>query len=247
MNKRTRSPNYPAISLPEALERLKGLWDSIENHAADREVVVKGMGYTTVHGASITALSALCKYGLVKREGRDYRITERGQMYLHPKNHTERKEAIQSAAIEPKLFVLLNEQFPGGTSNDELIRNYLIREKYSQSAVTSAIRSYRETQALLESECGDYDTDSDVSSKDSTPMEQPAIRMGQMAPASSGQFRVSMTDEFYVDVTASRLNRSGVERLLAWLKANQELVPDESPQEVKEDNSNMNQTEAKPK
>jgi len=36
-----------------------------------------------------------------------------------------------------------------------------------------------------------------------------------------------MTDEFFVDVTASRLNRSGVKRLMAWLQANEALVPDE--------------------
>ena len=35
-----------------------------------------------------------------------------------------------------------------------------------------------------------------------------------------------MTDEFFVDVTASGLNRSGVQRLIAWLQANQELVPE---------------------
>ena len=39
-----------------------------------------------------------------------------------------------------------------------------------------------------------------------------------------------MTDEFYVDVTATRLSRSGVARLISWLQANKQFVPEDENQ-----------------
>ena len=101
MNKRTRSPNYPAISLPDALERLTRLWDAIQHHSAPRNLVLEGMGYTGVNGSSLSALSALGKYGLLERNGAEFKIAERGRMYLHPRG-TERQEVVRLAAAEPK-------------------------------------------------------------------------------------------------------------------------------------------------
>ena len=250
MNKRTRSPNYPAISLPDALERLTRLWDAIQHHSAPRNIVIEGMGYTSVNGSSLSALSALGKYGLLERNGAEFKITERGRMYLHPRG-TERQEVVRLAAAEPKLFAELREQFPGGTSNDELIRNHLIRIGFTRSATTSAIRSFRETQALVERVCGDYDADSDESEEESAIIErqQPAAvstQPGPPAPANVTeaaipvQFRVSMTDEFRVDVTASGLYRSEVQRLIQWLQANEALVPEKHAPEGEQDTSNMN-------
>ena len=119
--KRIRSPNYPAISLADAVERLTKLSGEIGTHPAPRDVVLKAMGYSGANGASLTALAALGKYGLLRREGEDFKIAERGLMYLHPQGD-ERSRAIHDAAVEPKLFAELNEQFSGGNAGDELVR-----------------------------------------------------------------------------------------------------------------------------
>jgi len=93
---------------------LQKLGDAIHSHPAPRDVVLKSMGYSGANGASLTALAALGKYGLLRRDGGDFRITERGMMYLHPQSTEERNRAIRDAATEPKLFADLNEQFKGG-------------------------------------------------------------------------------------------------------------------------------------
>ena len=189
--------------------------------------------------------------GLLQREGEDFRITERGMMFLHPQNAEERIQAVRGAAGEPKLFAELNDRFSGGKAGDELIRSFLLRNGFTPSAASSALLNYRETMDLVERECGDYDASSDKSDDESAPVERPqpvASSPARSAPpsvidapmaANPGQFRVSMTDEFFVDVTATGLNRSGVQRLIAWLQANEELVPEARVQEGEEENSKL--------
>ena len=247
MNKRTRSPNYPSISLPDALQRLKGLWDSIQGHAAPREVVASGIGYAKLHGASATAISALQKYGLLERSGDGLKISERGKKYLQPLSEDERSGAIREAAMEPVLFSELNKQFPGGTRNDELLRNYLSRQGYSQSALPHVLHAYRDTLDLVEQNLRNYNGKSEKPSAE-RPDEgrKHESRGGSMSPATMnlaipvpdpGKFLVSMTNEFFVDISASKLDRTGVTQLVKWLNANAELVP-ETPEQDKETNDN---------
>ncbi len=159
MEKRVRSPNYPAISLPAAIERVTTLYANQHTHAAPREVVAKNMGFQSLSGPSATVISALNKYGLLERSGSDIKISERALKILHPHSEEERAQAIQEAANEPQLFAALNERFPGmSPPNDELLRNYLIRSGFSTSAISAAILAYRETAELMERRASDHDS-----------------------------------------------------------------------------------------
>ena len=240
MAKRIRSPNYPSISLADAVSRLATLFDAIQTHSAPRDVVLEGIGYTKAHGVSLTALSALGKYGLLDREGDDYRISDRGVMLLHPETEDERRTAILEAAAEPRLFADINERFPGGTMNDGLLRSHLIRKGFAPSAIASVLQSYRETHEFVHDETarvveteGPVESEEDAGSAtapndDSPAVARPGLPTSQTnpPPVESGKFRVSMTDEFHVDVAATRLGRSGVQRLIKWLQANEGLVPE---------------------
>ena len=230
MKKRIRSPNYPSISLPDALERLGLLWDSIQGHYAPREVVAKGIGYAKLHGASAGAISALQKYGLLERDGENLKISDRGVQYLNPLSAQERSEAVRDAATSPVLFAELNERFPGGTSNDDLLQNYLVRKGFSQVALPSVLRAYRETLELVAQEDENSERESEspatVPPGDDQMAPETTAASGTAASgvAGPGKFLVSMTEEFYVDVNASRLDRDGVERLVTLLGAYQSLV-----------------------
>src|SRR5258708_7551011 len=124
---RIRSPNYPAISLPDALKRIGQVFARERLHKAPREVVVKGMGYGGINGASLTALSAALKYGLLVKEGEDYRVSDRAVAILHPHTPQEKSEALKQAAFSPKLFAELAEHFKGDVPSDDNLRAYLVR------------------------------------------------------------------------------------------------------------------------
>jgi len=150
MERRLRSPNYPAFSLPVAIEKVAALYAAQHRHPAPREIVATGMGYNSLNGASATAISALHKYGLVEGRGDQLRVSDRAMRLLHPESPEERAEAIRDAAFDPPLFAELNERFPGKLPNDDLLRNYLIRRGFAPNAVTSVIASYRETSEMVE-------------------------------------------------------------------------------------------------
>lgn len=186
MEKRVRSPNYPAISLLDALDKVSALYKSQHTHAGPREVIVRGMGYSSLNGASMSAISALHKYGLLEGRGDEIRVSERAMRILHPESQEERARAIQEAASEPKLFVELEERFPGGVPNEELLRNYLLRRNFAPGAVSAVILSYRETKELVKAESGAYDSSS--SPLEGSSEMHPELSSGRVQPqAAVGQ------------------------------------------------------------
>lgn len=171
MEKRTRSPNYPALSLPDAINRMTALYRAQHTHAAPREVVAKGMGFNTLNGASATAVSALHKYGLLERVGDELKVSELAMRILHPQSADERIAAIREAADGPPLFGELKDRFPGRMPSEELLRNYLVRKGFAPTAVSSVILAYRETLELVEQEHRGHDS-----------LREPAQEHVSMAP-----------------------------------------------------------------
>jgi hypothetical protein len=156
--KRIRSPNYPALSLPDAIDKVTSLYKAQHTHSAPREVAVKGMGYNTLNGASATAISALHKYGLLERVGDEVKVSDRALRILHPESPAERSGAILEAAHEPPLFGELAERFPGRLPSDDLLRNFLIRRGFAPGAVTAVMLAYRETSEMAEREGAAHDS-----------------------------------------------------------------------------------------
>lgn len=152
MEKRSRSPNYPSISLPEALDKVMQVYNVQHTHRAPREVVVRSMGYAGINGASATAISALHKYGLLEGRGDDIRVSDRAMRFISPLNDDERRLAVREAATSPELFQELSEKFPGPLPSDDILHNYLIRHGFSKSAVSGVIAAYRETMTFAERE-----------------------------------------------------------------------------------------------
>jgi hypothetical protein len=160
MEKRVRSPNYPALGLQEALNRTAALYKVQHNHLAPRAVVAKGMGYSSLNGASATAVSALIKYGLLEREKEDLRVSDRAMRILHPHSPDERAAALREAATSPSLFAELMERFPGQMPSEDLLRNYLVRNGFAEAALSPVISAYRETSEMVRLEGSHYDSGS---------------------------------------------------------------------------------------
>jgi hypothetical protein len=104
------------------------------------------------------AISALHKYGLLEKQGDDIKVSERALRILHPQSPEERGEAIREAAGAPQLFAELAERFPGRVPNEELLRNYLVRNGFVPAAAQLVVLSYRETSELVAREAGGHDS-----------------------------------------------------------------------------------------
>jgi len=109
-----RSSSYPSLSLEDALSKITQLKESMGlNGEYKRETVASGIGYSTITGTSARAVAALAQYGLLEREKDLYRISELGRRYLVPTNDNDVSVAIRQAALSPKLFKQIHDEFQG--------------------------------------------------------------------------------------------------------------------------------------
>jgi hypothetical protein len=164
-SKRTRSPNYPAISLVDAIGRLKAIYETQRQYPATREVLVKLMGYGSLNGASSTVVSALSKYGLLEGHGENLRVSDLGQdLVLHRKGDPEYTRALQTAAFMPGFFQELHDQYTDGLPGEHSLRATLVKRGFNPKAIDSAVRAYRETMEFLDAETGGFSARSRESS-----------------------------------------------------------------------------------
>src|SRR5262245_1767543 len=172
---RIRSPNYPGLSLPEAINRAKGIHDAEQHLAAPREVIAKHLGYSGLNGAALMAISALGKYGLIEEANGDkVRVSPLAVAILYPSSPSERAAAIKQAASNPALFEEIASEWDGQRPSDENLRSYLVRRNFAVDAIDRVIKSYRETMDLVTQESGVYPANGANSGQEKTVMPSPA-------------------------------------------------------------------------
>jgi len=152
-----RSPRYPRISLPEAVEKARVIYEKDHLNKVPKEVIAQHLGYGSLHGKSLGVISALAKYGLLAGKASGMRITDRSLAILvNEKGARERAEAIVEAARSPTLFAELFEAYPKGAS-DQTIKAFLLgRKKFLPTAVDGVIRAFNETRDFVQEESGDH-------------------------------------------------------------------------------------------
>src|SRR5579864_2616803 len=107
---RARSPEYPSISLKEAIERVKMVYDKDYQNRLPRSVMAEHMGYKGLSGASLPILSALLKYGLLEGRADESRVSDLAvSLIAHPSGTPEHYDALKRASSYPELFAELDE------------------------------------------------------------------------------------------------------------------------------------------
>jgi len=151
-----RSPNYPAISLPEAVGEIQKVWTEEKRTAVPIDVLGKAMGYTSLSGPVRTKVAALRKYGLLEQQGGMYKLSDLAMHILHAEDMKEREQALQAAALRPELF---RELFTShGDASDNALKSHLIlHKKFSDAGAKQFIKAFRETLSLANPSKAGYD------------------------------------------------------------------------------------------
>lgn len=150
MGTTTRSPNYPQISLPEAIERIRRIYQAEHTHRAGDEVLAKNLGYNSLNGTSRSILSALKKYGLLQPDGDGFRVSDDAVDIIElPLDDPAHSSAVQRAAFKPALFAELFETFGTALPSDSNLRHYLIKKKFHPGTAAEVIRIYRDTLVFV--------------------------------------------------------------------------------------------------
>lgn len=149
--KRPRSPSYPGISLEQAIERARVIYDREGRNAAPFEAILEDWGYSPKSGAGSVVLAALRKYGLLVYEGQTARLSDLALRILWDEEDSEdRRTAIKEAALKPSLHAELWREYEGSLPSDATLRTALRRRRFAETAIPEVIDVFRSTLAFAQ-------------------------------------------------------------------------------------------------
>ena len=161
--KRHRSPSYPAISLREAVDKARLVWDKESRHPVNHLVLVKHWGYAEKSSGGLVAMSALIKFGLMEdveaKVGRELKLTDLA-LRIVAGEETERKSALKQAALRPKIYGELWKKYGVDLpSDDSLTSRLILQYDFNRTIVQGFIKDYKDTIKFAEIGSGDIAPD----------------------------------------------------------------------------------------
>ncbi len=173
--KRTRSPNYPRVSLRDAIKQVTQVYEEEGRRPASDEDVATDLGYNTLNGTSRGVLSALKKYGLLERAGDGFKVSNEAVALIElPPTDAERTVAVRRVAFRPTLFAELYEKYRYDLPGDKNLRHFLITKGFNPKTTDEVIRVYRDTLKFVLDEMADHADVEDKSQTKAEPPVQPA-------------------------------------------------------------------------
>ncbi len=145
---RQRSPNYPAIGLEKALEKVNTIYEQGKMNPVPLPAAFQMWNYKEAAGNQTVA--ALKAFGLIdvtgEKEYRQLHVTENARRIL--RNHQDRDRLLREAAIKPELHKELWGKYQENLPADSIIRHYLIFERparFNEESVDSFIAQFKNT------------------------------------------------------------------------------------------------------
>jgi len=147
---RLRSPNFPGLSLEEAVDAAREIFDKSRHAVIPREVVAKDLGYAGLTGRSAVILGALNQYGLVENSSKgQMKVSQLAADILHGYPEDVRLKALYKAGREPSLFKAIFDKFDNQIPSDNAVRSFLIQSGFTNEGAEKALKTFSETNRFL--------------------------------------------------------------------------------------------------
>jgi phage FluMu protein Com len=145
---RHRSPNYPAVSLRDAVDRVRKLYEKDGKAGAPPELAAVHIGFASAHGQAMAALAALKKFGLVETVNGRLAPSQRAIEVLNlPEADLRRLQALKDAALSPAIYSDLAKAYcKTGFPSDDTLQSELVTYKgFNRSAVAGFVKDFKDT------------------------------------------------------------------------------------------------------
>jgi hypothetical protein len=249
--KKTRSPNYPRMSLRDAIEQVARVYEEEGRQPALDEDIAEDLGYNTLNGTSRGLLSALKKYGLLQRDGDRFKVSDDAVAIIElPTADIEYAAAVRRVAFRPTLFVELYEKYGDDLPDDKNLRHLLITKGFNPKTTNEVIRVYRDTLEFVSEETADYAEVEDEDRPEMKPPVQPVrkqtteevqtagsdpvgptliggsigIQQSTPAPVTVLQLRTSETSEARIELIGD-VTQESIEALVSILNVQKLVFP----------------------
>lgn len=179
---RMRSPNYPAVSLPQAIDLITKLHSKNRTNAVDRETAAKDLGYSGLTGRTLKLIAALAQYNLLEKSGKgNVKVSKTAVNILHGLDEQTKNDARREAGRSPALFQRIFARFDDGIPSENAIKSYLIQEGFTDTAIEPVLKSFVETNSYLaQSDASESYGEADTDEQESPPAPHRAPETRQM-------------------------------------------------------------------
>jgi len=244
---KTRSPNYPAVTLERALKITQAFIEKYGKSSVAWEAAIKGLDYSPKSSAGMQAMASLVYYGLLKIEGKgnERRITTTdfaNKIILDTRSVSlERDNLIKNAAMNPSIIKRIMETYNGLLPNDDGALDYDLKFKFHFNPATSRefieiLRKNIEYAKLYgndimpdenahNEEAGMIGTDDKQGIKGETPQGMPKSPMGSPAGKERQKALYSLGGDLTVRIIFSgnsTISEKAIEKLMKLLAINKE-------------------------
>lgn len=245
---KSRSPNYPAIPLGDALEAIRPAYKAEQWNKMSRMVLAKHLGYGSLNGRALAKIGAVRAYGLIEGAGDELRVSDDAIKALNaPEGAPEKKDALLRCALRPSLFKDLHNEFPDGHVSVDNLRFWLIQRRFTEDAAEKAAENYLSTIHLVSSNERDYgNSDADGGGDDGIPDEDagksdedsPLPRRKREVKPGMNEDTFAMKEGTVVFQWPDRLSAESYEDLAAWAelilrKVKRHVSEDHEPTDAK--------------
>ncbi len=172
------------------------IWTKEKRTPAELDVLASALGSRVVSGPVRSKVAALRQYGLLRQDGKAFRVTDRAiSLILQRPGQPEYDKAAHEAGLSPPLFKELFEGRP--EASDDALDFYLVRDrKFSPDGAKRVVTSYRETMAFAKLDQMSYPEPDEGFEPDEGIVEQIEHREDREPPArpgAAGSNRVTFT------------------------------------------------------
>ena len=248
--KKDRSPSFPFISLPKALDRAEALNSAHRREAARLVAVGQTWGYAPKSSGLLQTVAALKQFGLLEDLGsgddRKVMLTDLARRVLIDTRPGAREQAIREAARRPRLIAeYLLRWVPERPSDSHCLSELHLDRGFTAEAARLFLKVFDETVSfahLAEDDAkGEEESVSNDSVSDETgaaAQEEAPARALQAAEAApfvqSGAPDVPFSQRYKVTVAADQLTVTAilktpaeVDRIIRILEANKALLEED--------------------
>jgi hypothetical protein len=221
-----RSPNYPIISLADAVGRVQLVYEKERQNRADKMVIAKDLGYGSLNGLSRSIISALVKFGLLTEDGDQLKVSmDALDILLHSAGSPERSAALQRAAYLPPLFSELRATFDGSLPSDENLRAHLVKRGFNPNTVANVIKSYRDTVLFVNQEQPAAEPEAAPAKTPGPIMMFPAAP-APAAPAGGMELAFNLAANCHAKIVLTgEVTQEAITKLMAYLELGMDTFP----------------------